>query len=135
MQEHLIDEVVSKTFVVTCFAYNRVRLKDAVDFCQAFKALFPQPHFTIISVSGIQKVKLEGLVRELTALRFDFDEKKFYSQLKIKNKAILDEPKILAYYNIPDSNQALFADLGYYLCDFNSTNWKGMLEQYARKFC
>jgi hypothetical protein len=134
MQEDVILEIVPKNFILLCFAYNRIKIKDAVNFCQSFKQLFPQPNFAVIHVDGVHEAKLEGIARAITTLRFDFDETKFYQQLRIKTKTMRVLPKILTYYHLSSNNQKLFTEMGYYLCDFNSPDWKGQLENYAREF-
>ena len=134
MHDHMIEEIVPKNFILACFAYNKIKLKDAVDFSQSFKKLFPQPNFVLIDTEEIKEVKLEGITRSLTNSRFDFDPAKFFPQLRIKTKTLIDCPKILLFYALSEKDKKQFGDLGYYLCDMNAPNWKGNLEIYARQF-
>lgn len=133
MQENIIEEVAGQQFVFFGFSFTKIKLKDSVDICQCFKNLFPQPAFYVVGCDGNEEVKLEGLTKVLTAIRFDFDYDRFYSLLKSQNKKYGNTRKILCFYYLPESQQKLFEDLGMYLLNLNSPNWRENLIKYAER--
>lgn len=131
MNENIIEEVVGQQFVFVGFSYTKFKLKDAVDICKSFQRLFPQPYFYVVGCDDSVEVKLEGLTKALTTLRFDFDYDRFYSLVKSQNKSYGDTKKILCFYYLPENQQKLFRDLGLYLLNLNSPDWRENLGKYA----
>lgn len=131
MNENIIEEIDGKQFVLIGFSYARIKSKDAIEICKCFHKLFPQPYFYVVGCEESVEVKLEGLAKALTTVRFDFDYDRFYSLVKSQNKSFGDTKKILCFYYIPDKQQKLFADLGLYLLNLNSPDWRENLGKYA----